>query len=139
MGARLAGRRGRVCLIGPWGRQNAAANLNNVEMVPGGTATPFAPRMKQLRSGRVTGITWSVSTGAAAGNGTMTPSLNGADPGVAYDSSAPGQVADLYVTAQFSQPLAFAVGDSLGVLITTDAAWAATSDVHAWLEVEWDD
>jgi len=132
----------RPRILGPWSKLDVAASLTNVALAtldpPG--AAGAVNTVKMDRNGSVVGIcilirnnndartagtltVEALKNGAALGT-PETVALNGATP-LAADNSPINPGVNTYVS-----------GDTIGVRVTTDGAWApATADIDVWVAV----
>jgi hypothetical protein len=130
-------------LVGPFVRDNVAANLTDSRAAVGATGAPQVD-LAMARAGYLTAIAAAFTVAPAGSTATITVfRATGSGAAAALDATAVLSItvgATLGRVATFTAgtaALAFAAGDRLGVAITTDGSWTATtSDVSVVLEVE---
>lgn len=129
-----AGGMRRFC--GPFVRDNLAASLTDSRLGIGATGAPQLD-IVMPRAGSVLAITCSLTVAPAGSNPVVRVFKNGALLNAACILTITAG-ADLDQFTTFAQDLyTFAAGDRIGVAVTTDGSWTATtSDIAVELEVE---
>lgn len=122
--------------IGPWVQTNVGASQTDARLGIGASGTVHLD-LVMPRAGSVMGIMASLTVAPAGSNPIVKVFKNGS----ALDAACILTVAagsDLDQVALFAKDLyAFAAGDRIGLAITTDGSWSATSsDITVTLEVE---
>lgn len=121
--------------VGPFVRDNVAASLTDSRAAVGATAAPQVD-IAMPRAGSIVGITASFTVAPAGSTATIKVFKNGSAVASCELSVTAGATLGRAVT--FAKDLhTFAAGDRLGIAITTDGSWTATtSDLAAAIEVE---
>lgn len=124
--------------VGPFVRDNVAANLTDSRAAVGATAAPQLD-IAMTRAGSVVGISASFTVAPAGSTLTVSVFKNGALIDAAGILSVPAGATLGHATtfAKDTTGLTFVAGDRIGIAITTDGSWTAiTSDLAAAVEVE---
>lgn len=122
--------------IGPFVRDNVAASLTASRAAVGATAAPQVD-IAVPRAGSVMGISLSSTVAPAGSTASVQVYLNGAllNAGCALNVTVGAALGRAIAFAKDLYPVA--AGDRLGIAITTDGSWTATTaDVAVDIEVE---
>lgn len=136
-GARLAKALAKAwrTILAPWVQDNIGASQTAVALKVAAAANT-GTSMAQMRAGSVVGIGASFTVAPAGSALTLAVTKNGSVISGCTLSVAPGATlgrSTTFATGAYT----FAAGDVLGVAITTDGSWTATtSDVVVAVEVE---
>lgn len=124
-------------LVGPFVRDNIAASLTDSRAAVGATAAPELD-IVMTRAGYVVGVSASFTVAPAGSTATVEVFKNGAliHSSGELSVTAGSSLARFATFTDGNANLAFAAGDKLGIAITTDSSWTATtSDMAAMIEV----
>jgi hypothetical protein len=124
----------RLEQVGPYRQDNSAAAQTDVALSLGATDAAAPTELVAGRAGTIIGVVARSNADLTAGTATFRASKNGTGVG------GSGCVLSDTVQQKISESAAveFAAGDLLGVLITTNGAFApVTADVQAYLLVRW--
>lgn len=136
-GARLAKTLAKAwrTILGPWVQDNITASQSGVALKVAAAANTGVG-MAQVRAGSVVGIAASFTVAPAGSALTLTVTKGGTPISGCTLTVAPGATlgrSTTFATGAYT----FAAGDVLGVAITTDGSWTATtSDAVITVEVE---
>lgn len=126
-------------MIGPWVQDNVAASQAAVALGLGSTGKPQLA-IVMTRAGSLVGVSVFSSVAAAGSIATLTVTKNGVATTltVTLDASINGGLKNFAVAAKDAAGLTFAAGDTVGVTVTTDGSWSATTaDIN--VEVQFED
>lgn len=120
-----------------WFQDNVAASQSGVALARAGDSQWAAMDGKWIagRAGSVTGV--YVKSNAARAAGTLTVEVTKNGVGIGLTAILDGTNTTFKATTQAKDSDAFAAGDEIGVIITTDGAWSpTTADIRVGVEVE---
>lgn len=120
-----------------WFKDDVAANLSGVALSRAGDSQWAAMDGKWIahRAGSVTGV--AVKSNAARAAGTLTVEVTKNGVGVGLTAALDGTNTTFKSSTQAKDTDAFAAGDEIGAIITTDAGWLpTTADIRVCIEVE---
>ena len=128
--------RSNQVILGPFGDDGVAASQSNAQL----TLLPLTnDGVVMPKAGYVVGIAWTLTAAATAGSLTIGVSIDGTEN---TDTTQTVSTAQEGYASWRSGDVAprFAAGEQIGVEITTDASWdATTADLAVWVFVVFED
>ena len=127
--------------LGPFRQDNPAASQGNTLQTLVGVDAVAPTGFHAGRAGTIVGICAQSNAAITAGTATFRPAVNGVVAGAAATESAVLSSTagfTLKTITNFANPISFAAGDLLGVMLATNAGYLpVTADHNSYLLVRW--